>query len=54
MPPDVLKKLNAAMVKVLTDPAIVKKFADLTAKAKPSTPEELARCSTTRTRLACR
>ena len=42
MPPDVLKKLNAAMVKVMTDPVIVKKFADLTAEAKPSTPEELA------------
>jgi tripartite-type tricarboxylate transporter receptor subunit TctC len=41
LPPEVLKKLNAAMVKVLTDPATVKKFADLTAEAKPSTPEEL-------------
>ena len=42
MPPDVLKKLNEAMVKVLTDPATVKRFAELTAEAKPSTPEELA------------
>ena len=42
MPPDVLKKLNDAMVKVLTDPVMVKKFADLTAAARPSTPEELA------------
>lgn len=41
MPPDVVKKLNEAMVKVLTDPVTVKKFADLTAVAKPSTPEEL-------------
>ena len=41
MPPEVLKKLNEAMVKVLTDPATVKKFADLTAVARPSTPEEL-------------
>jgi tripartite-type tricarboxylate transporter receptor subunit TctC len=41
MPPEVVKKLNEAMVKVLTDPATVKKFADLTAIAKPSTPEEL-------------
>ena len=41
MPPDVVKKLNEAMVKVLTDPATVKKFADLTAVAKPSRPEEL-------------
>jgi tripartite-type tricarboxylate transporter receptor subunit TctC len=42
MPPAVLNKLNEAMVKVMTDPAVVKKFADLTAEAKPSTPEELA------------
>jgi len=42
MPPAVLKKLNEAMVKVLTDPATVKRFADLTAEAKPSTPEQLA------------
>jgi tripartite-type tricarboxylate transporter receptor subunit TctC len=41
MPPEVVKKLNEAMAKVLTDPATVKKFADLTAIAKPSTPEEL-------------
>lgn len=42
MPADVLKKLNDAMVKVLTDPATVKRFADITADAKPSTPAELA------------
>ena len=30
------------MVKVLTDPATVKRFADLTAEASPSTPQELA------------
>ncbi len=42
MPPDVLKKLNEAMVKVLTDPVTIKRFADLTAVARPSTPEELA------------
>lgn len=42
MPPDVLAKLHDAMVKVLTDPATVKRFADLTAEAKPSTPDELA------------
>jgi len=41
MPPEVVKKLNDAMVKVLTDPVTVKKFADLTAEARPSTPEEL-------------
>jgi tripartite-type tricarboxylate transporter receptor subunit TctC len=42
MPPEVLAKLNEAMVKVLTDPATVKRFADLTAEASPSTPQELA------------
>ena len=42
MPPEVLKKLHDAMVTVLTDPATIKRFADLTATAKPSTPEELA------------
>ena len=42
MPPEVLKKLNEAMVRTLTDPATVKRFADLTAEARPSTPEELA------------
>ena len=42
MPPDVLAKLHDAMVKVLTDPATVKRFADLTAEARPSTPDELA------------
>lgn len=42
LPPDVLKKLNEAMVKTLTDPATVKRFSDLTAVARPSTPEELA------------
>lgn len=42
MPADVLKKLNDAMVKTLTDPSTVKRFADLTAEAKPSTPAELA------------
>jgi tripartite-type tricarboxylate transporter receptor subunit TctC len=42
MPADVLKRLNDAMVKVVTDPAVVKKFADLSSDAKPSTPEALA------------
>jgi tripartite-type tricarboxylate transporter receptor subunit TctC len=42
MPTEVLAKLHAAMVKVLTDPATIKRFADLTAEAKPSTPRELA------------
>jgi len=42
MPPDVLAKLHDAMVKILTDPETVKRFANLTAEAKPSTPDELA------------
>jgi tripartite-type tricarboxylate transporter receptor subunit TctC len=42
MLPDVLAKLHDAMAKVLTDPVTVKRFADLTADAKPSTPQELA------------
>src|SRR5260370_32941300 len=42
MPPEVLAKLHDAMVKVLTDPATVRRFADLTAEASPSTPQELA------------
>jgi tripartite-type tricarboxylate transporter receptor subunit TctC len=41
MPADVVKKLNEAMVRILSDPATVKRFADLTAEAKPSTPEAL-------------
>jgi tripartite-type tricarboxylate transporter receptor subunit TctC len=42
LPPQVLAKLHDAMVKVLTDPATLKRFADLTAEARPSTPQELA------------
>ena len=42
LPPDVLAKLNSAMVKVLADPAVIKRFADLTAEARSSTPQELA------------
>ena len=42
MPPEVLAKLNAAMVKVLADPVVVKRFAELTAETRSSTPEELA------------
>jgi tripartite-type tricarboxylate transporter receptor subunit TctC len=42
MPPAVLKKLHDSMVKVLADPVTIKRFADLTATAKSSTPEELA------------
>ena len=42
MPPDVVAKLNQAMVTVLKDPAVVQRFADLTAEAYPSTPQEAA------------
>lgn len=42
MPPEVVAKLNAAMVTVLKDPAVVKRFADLTAEAYPTTPQETA------------
>ena len=42
MPPEVVAKLNDAMVKVLKDPAVVKRFADLTAEAYPTTPQEAA------------
>ncbi len=42
MPPDVVAKINQAMVTVLKDPAVVKRFADLTAEAFPSTPQETA------------
>jgi tripartite-type tricarboxylate transporter receptor subunit TctC len=42
MPPALLAKLNAAMVTVLADPAVIKKFADLTSETKSSTPQELA------------
>jgi tripartite-type tricarboxylate transporter receptor subunit TctC len=42
LPPEALAKLHDAMVKVLTDPVTLKRFADLTADARPSTPQELA------------
>src|SRR5476649_758336 len=42
MPPEVLAKLHGAMVKVLADPAVVKRFAELSAETRSSTPEELA------------
>jgi tripartite-type tricarboxylate transporter receptor subunit TctC len=42
MPPDVLAKLNAAMVKVLSDPAVAGRFAELGAETSSSTPQELA------------
>jgi tripartite-type tricarboxylate transporter receptor subunit TctC len=42
MPPEVLAKLHGAMVKVLADPGVVKRFAELSAETRSSTPEELA------------
>lgn len=42
MPPEVVAKINEAMVKVLKDPAVVRRFADLTAEAYPTTPQETA------------
>jgi len=42
MSPDVLAKLHAAMVKVLSDPGVIERFAELTAETKASTPQELA------------
>ena len=42
MPPEVLAKLHDAMVKVLADPVVVKRFAELSAETRSSTPEELA------------
>lgn len=42
MPREVLAKLHDAMVKILTDPDTIRRFAELTAQARPSTPEELA------------
>lgn len=42
MSPELVAKLNEAMVKVLRDPAVVQRFADLTAEAYPTTPQETA------------
>jgi len=42
MPPETVAKINEAMVKVLKDPAVVRRFADLTAEAYPTTPQETA------------
>jgi tripartite-type tricarboxylate transporter receptor subunit TctC len=41
MPPEVLAKLSAAMKTVLGDPAVIQRFADLTAETSWSTPKEL-------------
>ncbi|UIY29784.1 tripartite tricarboxylate transporter substrate binding protein [Neorhizobium galegae] len=40
-PPEAVKKLNAALVEVLADPALKKRFADLGVEARSSTPEEI-------------
>ena len=42
MPPDVVAKINEAMVKVLKDPAVSARFAELAAEAYPTTPQETA------------
>lgn len=42
MPPEVLAKLHDGMVKVLADPGVVKRFTELSAETRSSTPEELA------------
>ena len=42
MSPETVARLNEAMVKVLKDPAVVQRFAELTAEAYPSTPQETA------------
>jgi tripartite-type tricarboxylate transporter receptor subunit TctC len=42
MPPDVLARLNAAMVKVLVDPGVAGRFAELAAETRASSPQELA------------
>ena len=41
-PPEVMAKLNDAMRKALADPAVIKRFADLTAETRASSPQELA------------
>jgi tripartite-type tricarboxylate transporter receptor subunit TctC len=40
-PPEAVQKLNAALVDVLADPALQKRFADLGVEARSSTPEEI-------------
>jgi tripartite-type tricarboxylate transporter receptor subunit TctC len=42
-PPEIVQRLNAALVKVLTDPALVERFASLGAEVRPSTSEELGK-----------
>lgn len=42
-PADAVKVLNAALVEVLADPALQKRFAELGVEAKSSTPEEIGK-----------
>ncbi|MBW6422179.1 tripartite tricarboxylate transporter substrate binding protein [Rhizobium sp. XQZ8] len=42
-PPEAIKVLNAALVEVLADPALKKRFADLGVEARSSTPEEIGK-----------
>lgn len=42
-PPEVVSKLNAALVEVLADPALKKRFADLGVEARSSTPDEIGK-----------
>ena len=42
-PPDIIRRLNAAFVKALKDPAAIEKIRVLGAEPAPSTPEEFAR-----------
>jgi tripartite-type tricarboxylate transporter receptor subunit TctC len=42
-PPEAVKTLNAALVEVLADPALTKRFADLGVEARSSTPEEIGK-----------
>ncbi|MBI3919729.1 MAG: hypothetical protein HY322_22295 [Betaproteobacteria bacterium] len=42
-PPEIVRRLNAALVKVLTDPVLVERFAALGAEVRPSSSEELGK-----------
>jgi tripartite-type tricarboxylate transporter receptor subunit TctC len=42
-PPDIVQRLNAALLKVLAVPALKERFTSQGAEARPSTPEELGK-----------
>ena len=42
-PPEIVRRLSTALVKVLTDPALIERFAALGAAVRPSTSEELGK-----------